>query len=1398
MLEFLFDRLLLLSILSLLFLSSCQGDDTTPNFQVFAWYFPQFYPFPENNKNWGKDFTDWSLVKVSPEENIYGIPVQKPGELGYYDLRNLSTRQEQRKLAKAYGLDGFIFYHYWLENRPVMREVLDQRLTDGEPGLPFMLCLVNEPWLAKFYNLQTKRLGGGGLLLKMLYDAPEKLFQYLLPFFRHKDYVKVEGKPVYVVYRSPKSSAFDHNINTLRRLATEHGFPGLHIVQCLQSIGRSSYLHTWADAGMEFSPNLQMVDQKCGTFPPSGKYQCRKDLNTFNGVPTSLAWDASTARRNKEVIEKRFFRSNHDLVNPRCVYNLKGEDKPIYRGGTVAWDATPRYPLVKGDALPKHNIIPYRQVSATPQSFFNSTVTRLCKTLCDPNRRGHPNFYTLFAWNEWGEGATLEPSQQDRRGYLEALKRAKEHLQRSWPGGCRLECEEMRRMQLLKDCHASIGCFSGFDCWSASDRLLNNNEYKQDTTKKTMDVALGRDDGIRITITSFNQKISDTFRAGWQKVLNFVAARRTVVEMMQANFVLVDFPSWYFYTSHQAGIKIPWVGIFHEAGWVPEDAPNDVKYTQTMAHLLKEITFNRSMPYCKGIITLSPSWQQWFVQLDQVKENKVPVYAMKHPVHMVENVKPFTMGDFRKNRGRWRVAMLGSKHRRISTIYHLQINYKKVWLPGLPIDIRSYYEQRRRKELKTDKVTYRNDVAIFRTASQGEYRYFLRTNIIIMDFWTAASHLAVVECLKLQVPVFIRKLDPIVDYFGPGYPLYFTSVEQLEDMLSSEERMLQLVELGHQYLRNLDLSDMSLSKFNNRITEIIHMAMEARDDPLDSRSVAVVVPAFVDLTHSPTLEASMRLLQQNFVQGSVSFRCVLYASSAVINSNSTAFLRLASTCQVLPSRGSWAADVAQFQGPKESHVALLAADVDLSAHKIDGVALLDAMFQFRYDGVAPAVDDWVFKSMKPRVDCEAHRTDHLHWMFAIFTLETWECLQRLVDPTVNAGKWGYDVTLSFKCKAKMGVSDTQVLVAPRGAVQKSLLEIRRGLVGSYDWIKKALEFSDDAQAASFWRFVTVQRSKEFAYCQMPVPVREELDWVPTMDALSKDRSICKEQPTPTQDRPFLFFHIPRVGGTSLRDQIVLAAEAEGLKHMVPGVTIAGEYLNGSWEGSPPRSDCPFNSVREPMACMYHERVACAQVIGGHLGVSLPKAMARAWNKPAKCSRWNESVAVGNEVPFDSFTCLVMMRHPLERVMSCYKYFDEEQLGEFVDLPRHKKLDVARRCGGNVATLYLGGSPPYTRGRNNEEVQGQGGSMATAKKAVDHCVVGLTARWAETHRVLARAFPWLLGGLKGGKHRLHTKHATPTDLSVADAEALHGLLAEDLELYKYAEEKFEKVKQCFFG
>ena len=171
--------------------------------RVIAFYLPQFYPFPENDEWWGKGFTEWTSVgKAKPLYRGHYQP-KIPADLGYYDLRVASVREEQAKLAKEAGIEGFLYWHYWFGNgKRLMWEVFDEVLKTGNPDFPFCLGWANHSWYAKNWNKSATK-GADKLLIEQRYYGEKDYrmhFDYVINAFKDPRYLKEDGKPIFYIF----------------------------------------------------------------------------------------------------------------------------------------------------------------------------------------------------------------------------------------------------------------------------------------------------------------------------------------------------------------------------------------------------------------------------------------------------------------------------------------------------------------------------------------------------------------------------------------------------------------------------------------------------------------------------------------------------------------------------------------------------------------------------------------------------------------------------------------------------------------------------------------------------------------------------------------------------------------------------------------------------------------------------------------------------------------------------------------------------------------------------------------------------------------------------------------------------------------------------------------------
>ena len=126
--------------------------------KIIAFYLPQYHPFPENDKWWGKGFTEWTNVGNAKSLFRGHYQPKVPADLGYYDLRLLEIRDMQTKLAREAGIDGFMYWHYWFENgKQLMASIFDEVLESGKHGFPFCLGWANHSWYAKDWNTNNRK-----------------------------------------------------------------------------------------------------------------------------------------------------------------------------------------------------------------------------------------------------------------------------------------------------------------------------------------------------------------------------------------------------------------------------------------------------------------------------------------------------------------------------------------------------------------------------------------------------------------------------------------------------------------------------------------------------------------------------------------------------------------------------------------------------------------------------------------------------------------------------------------------------------------------------------------------------------------------------------------------------------------------------------------------------------------------------------------------------------------------------------------------------------------------------------------------------------------------------------------------------------------------------------------
>ena len=195
--------------------------------RLIAHYLPQFHPIPENDEWWGPGFTEWTNVtKARPLFPGHYQP-RLPADLGFYDLRVPEVRERQAQLAREAGIEAFCYWHYWFAGRRILERPFNDVLKSGKPDFPFCLAWANESWQGHWHGCERRTLIEQTYPGESDYDAH---FQALLPAFRDRSYLRIEDRPLFVVYRPaliPNPGDFTRRWNLL---AQGHGLPGVHFL----------------------------------------------------------------------------------------------------------------------------------------------------------------------------------------------------------------------------------------------------------------------------------------------------------------------------------------------------------------------------------------------------------------------------------------------------------------------------------------------------------------------------------------------------------------------------------------------------------------------------------------------------------------------------------------------------------------------------------------------------------------------------------------------------------------------------------------------------------------------------------------------------------------------------------------------------------------------------------------------------------------------------------------------------------------------------------------------------------------------------------------------------------------------------------------------------------------
>lgn len=348
-----------------------------PAARAIAFYLPQFHPIPENDEWWGPGFTEWTnTAKARPLFRGHEQP-HLPADLGFYDLRVAETREAQARLAKQHGVEAFCYWHYWFAGRRILERPFNEVLASGRPDHKFCLGWANQTWTGAWHGAHNR------ILIEQTYPGPtddEAHFQCVLPAFQDPRYVRVDGKPLFYIFRPEQLPDQKGFARRWRQMAKAAGLPGLYIVAEISDLlgrgpaGQPPEAYGF-DAGVYI--RLPADTSRAETF----KMRLRRKL---------LRWPEAYPYARRPLPRPRGY--ERENIHP-CVY--------------PNWDNTPRS-VRRGLVLR----------GSTPEAFRTHVQAAVESLLPRPSEE---RLLFIKSWNEWAEGNYLEPDLEHGDGFLSIL-----------------------------------------------------------------------------------------------------------------------------------------------------------------------------------------------------------------------------------------------------------------------------------------------------------------------------------------------------------------------------------------------------------------------------------------------------------------------------------------------------------------------------------------------------------------------------------------------------------------------------------------------------------------------------------------------------------------------------------------------------------------------------------------------------------------------------------------------------------------------------------------------------------------------------------------------------------------------------------------------------------------
>lgn len=364
------------------------------NVKTIAFYLPQFHPIKENNEWWGAGFTEWTNVSTARQRFPGHYQPHIPADLGFYDLRLPDTRCEQAQLAKAHGVYGFCYYHYWFNGHMLLERPFNEVLASGEPDFPFCLCWANENWTRAWDGLERQ------VLIQQDYTDKDSAahIHWFIRAFQDERYIKVDGRPLLLIYRLDNIPNAKDVISMWRTSVKDSGFPDLYLCAVKNGfveLEDREILDLGFDSIVDFQPDRRDFPAPQGFKP--WLYRLASKLlpgNVYQWLKLSVsANNIVNYRAMAEGIIQKVWPTNYRKFP--CVFP-SWDNSARRKSATIIQNDDP---IVYGKWLKKS----IQNVQEYPES---------------------EKIVFINAWNEWAEGCHLEPDRMHGHAFLEQTRDA--------------------------------------------------------------------------------------------------------------------------------------------------------------------------------------------------------------------------------------------------------------------------------------------------------------------------------------------------------------------------------------------------------------------------------------------------------------------------------------------------------------------------------------------------------------------------------------------------------------------------------------------------------------------------------------------------------------------------------------------------------------------------------------------------------------------------------------------------------------------------------------------------------------------------------------------------------------------------------------------------------------